>query len=545
MTQTNKWWRQRVIYQIYPRSFCDSNNDGIGDLRGIISKLDYLKQLGVGAIWLSPVYKSPNADNGYDIADYQDIHPDYGTLDDMKELLRQAEERDIKIIMDLVINHTSDEHHWFQQGVDINSPYHDYYIWRQGIIRRGKEYPPNNWQSQFTGPAWTKHEGNGLYYLHLFTSKQPDLNYHNHRVIEEVKLLMKFWLDLGVAGFRCDVINMIYKSSLADGKKRLFMIGKEHYLSQEGSHLLLKQFHDQVWERYGAYTVGETVGLDNRLAQSYTNGQLETVFQFDHTSVDQWLLPIFKIKYRPAKMVKTLAKWQKELAWNTLFFENHDIPRSVSRFGNTTRYHYESATMLATIILTLKGTPFIYQGQEIGQVNCAFNSIDEIDDVSSHNVYHILRNQYHLPHFLAWKMVLSFSRDHARTPMPWSGETNGGFSTVKPWLKVNERYVDINVKDNLDNQDSIYHYYQRLIAIRNQEHALQLGTISFTNQGRELLAFTRQDVNTKLHILINLSAQSHQLKKAVKGRVLIANFKTDEVIEIKKIAPYRALIIKD
>jgi oligo-1,6-glucosidase len=538
-----KWWHHRIIYQIYPRSFADSNDDGIGDIPGIISKLDYLKDLGVGALWLSPVYKSPNADNGYDISDYRDINPEYGTLDDMKRLIKEATARDIKIVMDLVINHTSDEHHWFQASIDPKSPYHDYYIWRPGVVRNGKELPPNNWHSQFTGSAWSKHPVNSLYYLHLFTPKQPDLNYHNPKVIEEVKSLMKFWLDLGVAGFRCDVINMIYKTSLADGKKRLFGNGQEHYLSQPGSHSILKQFHDEIWSPYGAFTVGETVGLDGQKAQAYTDEQLETVFQFDHTNADRGFLPIFENKYRPERMKRILYKWQHLLDWNTLFFENHDIPRSVSRFGDDKQFRYESATMLATLMLTLRGTPFIYQGQEIGTTNTHFNSIDELDDVSSHNVYRILRG-YRLPKRIAWKMVLFFTRDHARTPMAWNKGKNGGFSNGKPWLRLNDFYETINVEEDRKSKQSIGAFYRTLIKLRNKSEALQVGTIKFSNTPKDVLSYQRTLNDEMYHIIVNLGSKNRRLTKTIQGALILSNYEISSVDLPEILHPYQILIIK-
>jgi oligo-1,6-glucosidase len=544
MQNHGKWWHQRVIYQIYPRSFCDSNGDGIGDIEGIISKLDYLKQLGVGALWLSPVYKSPNADNGYDIADYIDINPEYGTLDDMKRLLKEADIRDIKIIMDLVINHTSDEHRWFTQSIDPSSPYHDYYIWRPGIVKDGNEYPPNNWESHFTGSAWSKHPDNGLYYLHLFAPKQPDLNYHNPKVVEEVKRLMKFWLDLGVAGFRCDVINMIFKTSLANGKKRLYAIGKEHYLSQAGSHLILKQFHDEVWQKYDAYTVGETVGLDGIKAQAYTDGQLETVFQFDHTAVDQLFLPLFRKRYRPALMRKTLQKWQQILPWNTLFFENHDIPRSISRFGDEGKYYYQSATMLATILMTLRGTPFVYQGQEIGCINTNFNTIDEIDDVSSRNVYDLVQQRFRLSKKMAFRLVMNFCRDHARTPLPWNSDANGGFTTGTPWLRLSDSYQRINVLTNMNKSKSIWHYYQNIIALRNSSPMLQTGAITFIKQHRDVLAFSRQLAHKHWTIYINLSSCWRKINKPITGKIIIDNYHDTGLFSQKRLAPYQALIIE-
>jgi len=538
------WWHERVIYQIYPRSFCDSNNDGIGDIPGIITKLDYLKELGIGAIWISPVYKSPNADNGYDIADYRDINPEYGTLADMKALISEASKRDIKIIMDLVINHTSDEHDWFKQSVSPDSPYHDYYIWRPGKIIKGKECPPNNWTSQFTGSAWTKHSENGLYYLHLFSPKQPDLHYHNPKVIEEVKDLMRFWLDLGVAGFRCDVINMIYKTTLDDGKNRLFNVGEEHYLSQEGSHRLLRAFHDEVWAPYGAYTVGETVGLNKAQANRYTFGELETIFQFDHTQVDQWLLPIFKIKYRPAKMRRTLLKWQQALAWNTIFFENHDVPRSVSRFGSETEFYDASAKMLAMVILTLRGTPFIYQGEEIGQTNSHFAEIGQVDDVAARNVYEILRG-FGLKPSLAMHFVNNFCRDHARTPMAWKDDENGGFSAVKPWQAVNYTYPFINVEGNLKDANSIWHFYAEMIRLRSASSALKHGTITRLNVSNQVLAFKRDDEDEHLRVLINLGKKKIRISQKLIGEVIFGNYQDWQKRPTAALRPFEGIIIRE
>jgi len=537
------WWHDRVIYQIYPRSFCDSNGDGVGDIPGIISKLDYLKELGIGAIWLSPVYRSPNADNGYDIADYRAINPEYGTLADMKRLLKESEHRDIKIVLDLVINHTSDEHEWFRQSIDSKSPYHDYYIWRPGRVIDGKEYPPNNWTSHFTGPAWTKHPDNGLYYLHLFTSKQPDLNYHNPRLFDEIKDMMRFWLDLGVAGFRCDVINMIYKTSLADGDKRSFAIGQEFYLSQPGSHALLKRLHDEVWEPYGAYTVGETVDLDEREAKAYVDGELETIFQFDHTKVDQWKLPLFKIRYRPAKMARTLLHWQRTLPWNTLFFENHDMPRAVSRFGNDKDQRQISAKMLAMALLTLRGVPFIYQGQEIGQINDKFTAIAQVNDAAAIGVHKILRG-YHVPEWLTMKLIDNFCRDHARAPMPWNDAPHGGFTIGKPWLAVNPSYRTINVASALADTNSIWHFYRKMLEIRSRSEALRHGTITPFKVARDVLAFHRTHGNEKLTVLINLGPRQQRLNPNVGGTVIIANFALEGKATIGKLGPYQAVLMR-
>jgi oligo-1,6-glucosidase len=369
------------------------------------------------------------------------------------------------------------------------------------------------------------------------------LNYRNEKVIEEVERMMKFWLDLGVAGFRCDVINMIYKTSLEDGKPRVYQMGHEHYLSQNGSHLILKRLHDEVWEPYGAYTVGETVGLDPMTAQKYTDGQLETVFQFDHTSVDQWLLPIFQIKYRPEKMARTLKKWQEILPWNTLFFENHDIPRSISRFGDESKHRVESGKMLATLILTLRGIPFVYQGQEIGTINTPFENMNEIDDVSSRNVYKILRS-YHIGHRLAWKMVMGFCRDHARTPMAWTDGIHGGFSTVKPWLRDNGHTDAINVKAAQDDPDSIWHYYRKLIQFRNQSKALQIGTIQLERPAREVIAYRRTYRDETIAIVANLGPSSRKLPHNVSGKTLFSNYPLAEEFSISKLEPYQAIVFQ-
>ena len=538
------WWKQKAIYQIYPRSFCDSNNDGIGDIPGIISKLDYLKDLGVGGIWLSPVYKSPNDDMGYDISDYYDINPEYGTLEDMKRLFAEAKKRDIHVIMDLVINHTSDEHPWFIESKKLDSPYHDYYIWQKGKTKKnGKELPPNNWQSMFTGSAWEKCPENGQYYLHLFTRKQVDLNYRNPKVIEEVKKILRFWLDLGASGFRCDVINMIYKESFADGKPAVYKRGKEHFLSKPGCHAILKEFHDEVFEPYHAYTVGETADVDIENAKTFTQGELSTVFPFEHTESDYFLLPLWKRKYNPQRMINALIKWQEQVDWNTLFFENHDQPRSLSRFGDVGTYRKESGKMLATVLLTLRGTPFIFEGQEIGMTNVPFTDLSQLRDISSVNVYNLLR-KFHIGKKLAWHWVMNFTRDHARTPMQWKNATNGGFSTVAPWLMSNPNFTTINVEAETQDPDSIRSYYRTLLALKSLTPALQDGTFKTLRIGKKVLAFERSDGNETVQIVANMDHKSHRLNVALKGEKLLGNYVSPLYDGVKKLRPYETVILR-
>lgn len=538
------WWKEKAIYQIYPRSFCDSNNDGIGDISGIVSKLDYLKDLGIGAVWLSPVYRSPNDDMGYDISDYCDINPEYGTLGDMKKLFAEAKKRDIKVIMDLVINHTSDEHEWFKQSIDVNSRYHDYYIWGKGKPgKNGKELPPNNWQSCFTGSAWEKCQENGLYYLHLFSKKQPDLNYRNQAVIEEVKKVMRFWLDLGAAGFRCDVINAIYKTSLADGKKTAYKCGHEHYVSQPGCHKILKEFHDEVFVPYGAYTVGETMDVDLENAKTFTDGELSTVFPFDHTEVDQLFLPLFKKKYRPQNMIDALTKWQENIDWNTIFFENHDIPRSISRFGDTGKYRKQSAKMLATVLLTLRGTPYIFEGEEIGTTNCHFKDISELRDISSINVYNLVRHAG-ISKKLAWRWVMNFTRDHARTPVQWDASPNGGFCSVTPWLKSNPNHIDINVAKEKTDPDSIWHYFKKMLALRNEFAGLKEGTFKKLKSARDIYAYERETPEEKYLVVANMGRNKRHVEIPLIGHKIIGNYPTEDYSKIRTLRPYETIVIR-
>ena len=535
------WWKHAIIYQIYPRSFNDSNGDGIGDIPGIIQKLDYLCDLGVDALWLSPVYMSPNKDYGYDVANYRDINPEYGTLDDMKELIAEAGKRKIKIIMDLVVNHTSDMHPWFLSARYPDSPYRDYYIWRSPRTTNHKSSYPNNWTSIFTGPAWKKDKVSGDYYLHLFTASQPDLNYRNPAVVGEVKEIMSYWLDLGVAGFRCDVINLLYKKAFFDGKKRLLGngVGEEFYISAEGTHAVLQSFHRDVLGPRKAYTVGELYKGSLPEAKRFTAGsELDTVFNFDHV---QRSIAASSIK----QLKDGLIKWQKGLDWNTVFLENHDQPRSVSVYGNTAFYHEESAKMLATLILTLRGTPFIYQGQEIGMTNRRFSSVRQAKDPMAKMVYQIITRS-HGPKWLATKVGLITNRDNSRTPMQWSGDQHAGFTTGKPWIAVNQNYRRISVAASEQNNYSILNYYRYLLKIRKENLTLIDGTISFRNEKKGVMVYERRSDDDRLVIVLNLTARKQQTQTAVTGEIYVnttgrTGRLNNEIIQLK---PYEAIIIK-
>jgi oligo-1,6-glucosidase len=498
-----EWWKERTVYQIYPRSFQDTNRDGIGDIPGIIMHLDDLRDLGIGIIWLSPVYPSPNADNGYDISNYCGIHPDYGTMEDMDRLIAEAGKRDIKIIMDLVINHTSDEHSWFIQSRDKLSPYRDYYIWRPGTD--GKL--PNNWTSFFGEDCWEYDEKSGEYYLHLFAKKQPDLNWHNPRVMEEIKDIMRFWLDKGIAGFRCDVINVLYKTSLENGRKKLVLTGSEHYVSQEGTHKILQELRRDVLDGYDCFTVGETVFVtpaDARKLCDPDRRELNMIFSFEHMETDQYIVKWFKRKFNAGRFAKVISKWQDALEWNANYLENHDQPRSVSRFGNEGRYHAQSAKLLCSLLLTLRGTPFIYQGQEIGMTNFDFTGMDQIQDIESHNIYRLTK-RLHIPAPFRWKMIKATSRDNARTPVQWDDSPNGGFTTGKPWLGVNSNYKVINMASQMKDPDSVRSYYKRMIALRNSSRILIYGRFVPLKISSYVFIYKRELDGQSITVLLNFS----------------------------------------
>jgi oligo-1,6-glucosidase len=517
------WWKEEIIYQIYPRSFKDTSGDGIGDIQGIISKLDNLKDLGIGVIWLSPVYKSPNKDNGYDVADYLSINPEYGTMEDMDLLLAEAEKRDIRIVMDLIINHTSDQHEWFQKSIDGIQPYKDYYIWRDP--KKGKE--PSNWTSFFTGKAWEYNEKRKQYYLHLFAKGQPDLNYHNPKVIEEIKNIIRFWLDKGVKGFRCDVINILYKSTLEDGKKQLALRGLEHYLSQEGNHEILQELRRDVFDKYDCFTVGETVLVDIDTARRLTNiknNELDMLFSFEHMEADQYLIKWFKRKFNSKKFFLTLSKWQKELDWNANYFENHDQLRSVSRFGNDKEYWLESAKMLGLLLLTLKGTPFIYQGQEIGMTNFDFTSIKEVRDIDSLNADKLLKRLF-VPKIFRWNIIKKSSRDNVRTPYQWNDTYQGGFTSGNPWLNVNKNYKSINYSSQMNDTNSILSFYKEIIRVRKENKVLVYGDFKDLLVTKRVFIYERYDEKSKLIIAINISNKPQNINFT--GKIVLSNYKRE------------------
>ena len=509
----NRWYKEKIVYQIYPRSFQDLNNDGFGDIPGIISRLDEIKDLGADVIWLSPVYKSPDADNGYDISDYYDINPKYGTMADMEKLFSEASKRGLKIIMDLVINHTSDEHQWFQKSCDPQSPYRDYYIWRPG---RGKK-PPNNWTGFFMGDTWEYDARSGEYYLHLFDKKQPDLNYKNPKVIEEVKNILRFWLDKGAAGFRCDVINIIYKTSLEDGKKSLAVQGLQHFKSQEGNHAVLRELRRDVLDNYDCFTVGETVFVDlqdAKLLCDESRKELDMLFFFDHLEVDRRIAQFIPKKFHANKLLNVISKWQHGLDWNAVYFENHDQPRIVSHFGAAEKdktkdgkpgvMWQRSAKTLALFQLTLRGTPFLFQGQEIGMTNFDFKSLDELDDVVSHGLNKLMKKMC-IPASLRWNWIKASSRDNARTPVQWDDSEYADFSKSKPWLGVNSNYKYINYDSQKKDNDSILNFYKKLIALRKNNKCLVYGEFFPVYASASIMIYQRKFENETYTTAINFS----------------------------------------
>jgi len=540
----SNWWKERVVYQIYPRSFQDSNGDGIGDIPGIISRLDELKELGVGIIWLSPVYKSPDIDNGYDISDYRDINPKFGMMADMEHLFAEANKRDIKIIMDLVINHTSDEHDWFQKSRDKDSPYRDYYIWKPPNPD-GK--PPNNWTSFFMENAWEFDPKSGEYYLHLFHEKQPDLNYRNPKVIEEIKEIMHFWMKKGASGFRCDVINVIYKTSFEDGIHRLAVRGREHFVSQEGAHMILQELRREVLDHYDCFTVGESAMVnlkDARLLCSPERKELDMIFYFDHLQVDRAIEKYIPKKFKANKLLNILTKWQQGLDWNAVYLENHDQPRIVSHYGNDGEFWERSAKMLATMLLTLKGTPFIYQGQEIGMTNFDYTNISQIDDLETLGVDRLLRS-FWIPASLRWKWIMPCSRDNARTPMQWSADHGAGFTTGEPWLGINKNYTKINLQEQKTRASSVWSFYKNMIALRASNETLKYGDFAPVHSNKQVIAYTRTIQGDEQYaIILNFSNKpaSTPFEGSLIGKVVVTNVGRNAYDGT--LAPWEAVVLK-
>lgn len=504
----SRWYKDAVVYQIYPRSFCDGNGDGIGDIRGIISKLDYIKSIGVDAVWLSPVYKSPNDDNGYDISDYKDIMDEFGTLDDWKEMLDGMHARGIKLIMDLVVNHTSDEHVWFVQSRNKDSKYRDYYIWRKGRGKDGKK-PPNNWTSNFVGPAWEYDEQSGEWYLHLFSKKQPDLNWENPELRQEIADMCNFWFDLGVDGFRCDVITYISKrDGLPDGKRAFPLIGQEQYVMGPRYHEYMRELNERSFSRYDSMTVGESIGItpDNAVESiDESAGELDTVFSFDHMGVD-FKMNVIPVKFNLAKYKKVLDRWQQlpKSCQPTLFLENHDQPRCLPRFSGDYGNNREKAGMaLAVAMLFMRGTPYIYQGQEIGMTNCAFEEKD-YKDIMAIRVFELIRKIFPPLMPYARKVMLKRARDHARTPMQWSDGENAGFSQAQPWMMLNPNYKQINVEDNESRSDSLLNFYRKALAYRKGKDVIISGDFSLVRpKDKRVFAYLRTCGEQRLLVVVN------------------------------------------
>ena len=539
-----KWWHRSVVYQIYPRSFKDTSGNGVGDLRGIIEKLDYLKELGIDVIWLSPVYKSPMDDNGYDISDYQDIAPEFGTMADMDELIEEANARGIRLVMDLVVNHTSDEHPWFLEAKKSkDNPYRDYYIWRDPAEDGGV---PNDLGSTFSGPAWEYDETTGQYYFHLFSKRQPDLNWENPKVREEVHQMMNFWLEKGIGGFRMDVIDLIGKE--VDRK----ITGNGPQL-----HPFLQEMNHKSFGNYDVLTVGETWGATPEIAKLYSDPkrhELSMVFQFEHASID-W--DPQEGKWRPTtfdfiKFKEIMSKWQTSLngeGWNSLFWNNHDLPRIVSRWGNDKEYRVETAKMFASILHLMQGTPYIYQGEEIGMTNVHFESLDQYNDIETLQFYRDnLKKGY--THEQMMDAIWTNGRDNARTPMQWDGSEHAGFTTGQPWLQVNPNYESINVSNALDNKDSIFYHYKKLIDLRkNSEYS---DTIIYGEyklllpDDEQIFAYIREDENYKLLLVANFSEE--EVTRAIEGevnQVILSNYDaTDYNLSSLKLRPYETVIFE-
>ena len=530
------WWKEAVVYQIYPRSFCDSNGDGIGDLNGITSKLDYLKELGIDVIWLSPVYKSPNDDNGYDISDYEDIMTEFGTMDDFDKMLAAAHERGIKIVMDLVVNHTSDEHPWFVESRSSkDNEKRDYYIWKEG--KDGKE--PTNWGSAFSGPAWKYDEKTDMYYLHLFSVKQPDLNWENPKVRKEVFDMMTRWCEKGIDGFRMDVISLISKPEGYPDAKVVGLYGDMGICANGPKvHDYLKEMNEKVLSKFDIMTVGETAGVTLEEAKKYANtdgSELNMVFQFEHMDLDGG--EKFKWSTKPMPLVplkENLSKWQKGLdgvAWNSLYFCNHDQPRIVSRLGDESDAYRElSAKCIATCLHMMQGTPYVYQGEELGMTNTVFNSVDDFRDLESINAYRELVESGLYTDEDMFPKIAHKSRDNARTPMQWDASENAGFTTGKPWIAVNPNYKKINVADQLKREDSVFHYYQKLIRLRKENEIIVYGNYELLlPEDENIFAHTRTLDNQKLLVVCNFSKseQKFDFSGYENAKVLISNYNGD------------------
>lgn len=552
----NDWKKKAIVYEAYVQSFNDSDGDGIGDLPGLIEKLDYIKNLGANVIWLTPIFKSPLVDNGYDIADYEAINPIYGSMNDFKKLLQQAHERDLKIVMDLVVNHTSDQHKWFKESKkNRNNKYSDYYIWRDP---KEDGSAPTNLGSAFGGSAWTYVPERNQYYLHLFAKQQPDLNWDNPQVRNDIYQMMKFWLDMGVDGFRMDSISFISKPSkfedapLEDNKE----YGAYYYGSANGPHIheYLREMNQKVLSKYDVISIGETPHTTAREARLFVEPdrhELDMVFQFEHMHVDYGEFGRYSdVTFKMSDLRNSMTSWQNDLSWNSNYLGNHDQPRIVSRFGNDSKYRKESAKMLAMVSLLQKGTPFIFQGEEIGMTNLHIKNIDELKDLEAHNIYSFLKSKG-ISDKDALKMVNRKTRDNARTPMQWNKEQNAGFSSGNPWIEVNPNYLEINVKKDLQDSNSIYRFYQKLLKLRNNNQVLLDGNYDLiTPEDSAIFAYTRSSDKDKVAVICSFVPYKVKYESPEdfvnKNKVILSNYDDREDMASNTIylRPYEGVVIK-
>ncbi len=540
---SKQWYKEMSVYQIWPRSFCDGNGDGIGDLWGVLSKLDYIKRLNVDAIWFSPLYPSPNADFGYDISDYMDIHPDFGNLEVFKEVLDAAHKRGLRVFMDLVVNHTSDEHRWFRESrKSRDNPYHDYYYWRPPRYKGSRRLPPNNWTSQFEGDAWEYDSNLDEYYLHLFAKKQPDLNMDNPKVREEVKNIMRFWLDMGVDGFREDVITYISKApGLPSAYPKLPAAnGMQHYSNRPEAHKYLAEFKRDVLDNYDCFVVGESPMTTPEVALKYVsegkNKVLDEMIGFSHMEADCVMTDFVPRTFSLRRMKKAFSAWQQKLegrAWNALYIENHDHPRIISRYGSE-QYWKESGKMLAAMYILQRGTPFVYQGQEIGMLNISLPRLEMYNDIMSFNAARILSKL--MPRARVLSIINARSRDNARTPMQWSDEANAGFSAAKPWFYVNSNYHSINVRAQEADPDSILNFYRKVLKLKKDEPAAIYGTYKeYMPQSDKLYVYEREYEGRRLFVVCSFTnelvrfemPETHDLERAA---LVLANYEHNFII---------------
>ncbi len=547
------WWKEAVGYQIYPRSFQDSNGDGIGDLKGIIQRLDYIKDLGIDVIWICPMYKSPNDDNGYDISDYQDIMDDFGTMEDFDLLMEEVHKRDMKLIIDLVLNHTSDEHQWFiESRSSKENPKRDWYIWRDG--KDGKE--PNNWESIFSGSAWQYDEKTDQYYLHVFSTKQPDVNWENPEVREALYDTVNWWLDKGIDGFRIDAISHIKKRDgfpdMPNPKNEKYVSSFDMHMNQKGIHTFLQEFKDRTYANYDVMTVGEANGVKIDEADLWVgkeNGKMDMIFQFEHLGLwDAETNPEVDI----VELKKVLTRWQKGLekeGWNALFIENHDKPRVVSTWGNDGEFWYESATSFGAMYFLMQGTPFIYQGQEIGMTNVQFDSIEDYDDVADKNRYRIKREEG-VSHEDIMSVIWASSRDNSRTPMQWNSDENAGFTTGTPWMKVNPNFTEINVEKQEQDEHSILSFYKKMIALKKNNEVFTYGVYDLIlEEDVQIYAYTRTLGEEKVVVITNLSKTEAKFETELKlnaNDLLLANKEVAAHEDVTSVAlqPYEARVYR-